>query len=101
TYVTKPIRKDGTIDYVEALNEQLSQGVTKENNAAIGLLDAIGPGAGRMQAHYAAVREKLGLPAAAADAGNKGVDFVTGAPPQWEKTMGRAWIEQDDPETAK
>ena len=99
TYVTKPIRKDGTIDYVEAINEKWSQGVTRENNAAIGLLDAIGPGAGRMRAHYAAVREKLGI--AAAPDGADGADFVTGAPPQWEKTLTRAWIEQDDPETAK
>src|SRR6184192_2449765 len=33
TYVAGPVRADGTIDYVEAINERLSQGVTKENNA--------------------------------------------------------------------
>src|SRR5881394_1999842 len=34
TFVTEPVRADGTIDYVEAINAQLSKGATKENNSA-------------------------------------------------------------------
>src|SRR5436190_1459087 len=38
TVVDGPLRKDGTIGYVHAINEILSDGVTKDNNAAILLL---------------------------------------------------------------
>jgi len=34
---TEPVRDDGTIDYLAALNEKYSQGVTEENNAFRGL----------------------------------------------------------------
>src|SRR5258706_1511518 len=34
TYVTGPERADGTIDYVAAINDRLSKGVTRENNPA-------------------------------------------------------------------
>ena len=43
TYFTEPLKKDGTVDYLAALNKQLSEGVTKENNAAIDMLRALGP----------------------------------------------------------
>lgn len=42
TLVTGPVRPDGTIDYVAALNERASKGVTPENNGAIPFLKAIG-----------------------------------------------------------
>lgn len=44
TRLTAPVRPDGSIDYLAALNEELSKGVTPENNAAIPLLRAYGPG---------------------------------------------------------
>ncbi|HIN95843.1 MAG TPA: hypothetical protein EYN03_09370, partial [Planctomycetes bacterium] len=44
TYVTGPLRKDGTVDYVAALDAIASRGVTVENNAAILLYQIIGPG---------------------------------------------------------
>ena len=43
TYVTGPLRKDGTIDYAAALNEWLSKGVTPENNANVLFWKAFGP----------------------------------------------------------
>ncbi len=43
TYVTGPLRKDGFIDYVTALNERLSKGVTPENNANVLIWKALGP----------------------------------------------------------
>src|SRR4051794_7570902 len=60
TYVSGPVRADGTIDYVEAVNERLAKGVTKENNAAILLLQAemVRDVPGR-EAHYAKVWKKL------------------------------------------
>ena len=44
TYLTQPLRKDGSVDYVAALNERYSQGVTPENNAAVLFWKAVGPG---------------------------------------------------------
>ena len=43
TYLTKPIAKDGYINYERALNEQLSKGVTPKNNATVLFLRAYGP----------------------------------------------------------
>jgi hypothetical protein len=43
TYVTGPLRKDGTVDYAAALNERLSKGVTPENNANVLFWKAFGP----------------------------------------------------------
>jgi hypothetical protein len=43
TYFTGPLRKDGGVDYVAALNRRCSKGVTPENNAAVALWQAVGP----------------------------------------------------------
>src|SRR5690348_16036289 len=62
TYYTAPVRADGTIDYAEAINARLAQGVTPANNAAIPLLDAVETGnAGKVE-HFARLRTKLGAP---------------------------------------
>ena len=42
TYITEPLRPDGYPDYVAALNQRCSQGVTPENNAMIPMLNAFG-----------------------------------------------------------
>jgi acetyl esterase/lipase len=44
TYITGPLRKDGYVDYVAALNQRFRAGVTPENNAAVPFLKAVGPG---------------------------------------------------------
>ena len=43
TVLTEPLRPDGGVDYLKALNEQAGRGVTPENNAAVLLLRALGP----------------------------------------------------------
>lgn len=43
TYITEPLRPDGYPDYVAALNQRMSQGITPENNAAVLLQKAFGP----------------------------------------------------------
>src|SRR5262245_2947460 len=43
TYVTEPVDKDGFIDYAAALNDKLSKGVGKENNAVALLCQVFGP----------------------------------------------------------
>ncbi len=43
TYITGPLRKDGYVNYVAALNQRFRAGVTAENNAALPFLKAMGP----------------------------------------------------------
>ncbi len=44
TLITGPVDEDGYVDYLEAVNRKLSAGVTPENNAAVLLRRAVGPG---------------------------------------------------------
>lgn len=43
TRLTSPLRPDGTVDYIAALNAEASKGVTKANNAAVLLVQVLGP----------------------------------------------------------
>jgi hypothetical protein len=43
TVITKPLRKDGYPDYIAALNEMYSKGVTPETNAVVLFWQAVGP----------------------------------------------------------
>lgn len=43
TRILTPLRNDGYVDYVAALNDLCSKGVTPENNAVVPLQKAIGP----------------------------------------------------------
>src|SRR5262249_43256283 len=43
TYVSGPVRKDGTLDYAAALNQRLSQGVPPDNHANVLFWKAFGP----------------------------------------------------------
>ncbi len=63
TVVMGPVREDGTIDYVAAINQRFSAGVTAENNAAIPILQVIGPGSDpKKSATLAERRAALGMP---------------------------------------
>src|SRR4051794_17143979 len=106
TYFTAPVRADGTIDYVEAINAQLSKGVTPENNAAIPFLDAVEAGERAMPAPYNRLREILGAPAsplkdqvAPPPQGEvDGLDFALHAPWTAEKAPAMAkWLETAKP----
>ncbi len=43
TWATEPLRADGTVEYLEAVNRLFSKGVTPENNACVLLYQAMGP----------------------------------------------------------
>jgi hypothetical protein len=43
TFITEPLRQDGHVDYVAALNQLASKDVTPENNAAVLFCQAFGP----------------------------------------------------------
>ncbi|MBX3439827.1 MAG: hypothetical protein KF861_20220, partial [Planctomycetaceae bacterium] len=44
TVIDGPLRPDGTIDYAAAINDEWAAGVTPDQNAAVDLLRAFGPG---------------------------------------------------------
>jgi hypothetical protein len=43
TYITGPLRQDGYVNYVAALNQQMGKGVTPDNNSAVPFVKAMGP----------------------------------------------------------
>jgi hypothetical protein len=43
TYLTGPVRPDGSIDYLAGVNQRTSEGVTPENNASVLFWQALGP----------------------------------------------------------
>ena len=107
TYFTAPVRADGTIDYVEAINAQLSKGVTPENNAAIPFLDAVEAGDRAMPAHYKRLRDILGAPASTLkghftpppQGEVDGLDFALRGPWTAEKAPAMAkWLEETKPQ---
>jgi hypothetical protein len=61
TYLTEPLRPDGYVDYIAALNRQHSRGVTPTNNAAVLFIKAVGP-AGIKPGHRAEYFRLLGIP---------------------------------------
>jgi len=99
TYVTGPVRKDGTIDYVAATNLRLSKGVTKENNAAIPLLEAVTQTTAGMAPHYAKVRKELGVPEPAADA--KNTNNIPDIGNLLDDTLIAPWTAQKFPEVVR
>jgi hypothetical protein len=96
TYVTGPVRADGTIDYVEAVNERLSKGVTKENNAGILMLQAEMAGEVGRPEHFAKVWKKLGIapPAPVKDAAGND-------PPGLDETLTGLWTADKAPQVAE
>ena len=43
TWATEPVRKNGYVDYFEAVNRHFDRGVTPQNNAVVLLYQATGP----------------------------------------------------------
>jgi hypothetical protein len=97
TFALSPIRDDGTVDYVEAINEQLSKGVTLENNAAIPMLKAIAEGDGFQKAHYARIWAKLGVTPAPPTR----VGIPNKEPPGFGDTLGGPWTQDKAPAVAQ
>src|SRR5262249_37221929 len=60
TDITQPLDAEGYPDYVAAINERMSEGVTAENNAAVLLVQAMGPGSYPSAADKEALK-RLGL----------------------------------------
>lgn len=73
TYIVEPLKKDGRVDYVAALDRRFREGVTPENNAAVLMWKAVGPAeiSTRDRAKYF---KMLGIPPLA-EKGNYFVDY--------------------------
>ena len=96
TYITGPLREDGMVDYIAAINQRCSEGVTPENNAAIPFWRAVGPKSidKKIRKQYF---EKLGI----AELPEKGeylvpldefLPFYNGPkPPEGSKPEGETW----------
>jgi hypothetical protein len=97
TYVTGPVRADGTIDYVEAINAEFAKGVTKENNAAIPVLEAVALRDPGLASHYTLVRAKLSMPAPAASPDNT----PQAQPPDFDKAGEGPWTADRFPAVAQ
>lgn len=46
TRILGPLKEDGSVDYLEAMNRLASEGVTPQNNAAVLIFQALGPNLG-------------------------------------------------------
>ncbi|MEX2112878.1 MAG: hypothetical protein WD845_06810 [Pirellulales bacterium] len=61
TFITSPLRADGSVDYIAAINQRFGEGVTPETNASVLIWHALGP-----QAYDATTRnaffKALGIP---------------------------------------
>jgi len=122
TYILGPLRPDGYPDYVAALNEHASKGVTVENNAAVLLWQAFGPNEINEKARDRFFK-KLGIPPLP-EKGDYLVPFhqyariarETQKPPaeddqsekdaeeddkQFDRALERPWSKQDCPMVAK
>lgn len=98
TWFTEPVRADGTIDYMEALNRRLGAGATKANNAAVTLLEAIGRGRGDRVENFNRVRAKLAMAAVVPDAVGQGAEYIGGLP---DVVHGGPWTADKAPEVAR
>jgi hypothetical protein len=62
TRITEPRMPDGPIDYLAALENHYSEGVTSENNMVVPLLDALGPNALAKSQPRDGITNRLGMP---------------------------------------
>jgi hypothetical protein len=113
TRITAPLRKDGYVDYVAALNEHFRAGVTVKNNAAVLFWQAMGPREINPQ-YREEYFKRLGIPPLAEkgnyyvplnDYAKRGKDAGKPADAerqaktmkQWDVAMSRPWSEKEFP----
>jgi len=101
TRIVEPLRPDGTVDYLAAINQAHSRGVTPENNAAVKLLEAFEPAEFLPDSTRDATLKILGVKPLPA-----GEYFVSvGSSPQAEESYDAAlkgpWQAEERPELAR
>jgi len=113
TYFTGPLKADGTIDFVAAVNEHFSKGVTPENNAArdiIPLLDVLDFGTPPTELRDPILRS-LGLDPADHPVGktfrdvgsyfNRSQNEIEEFNKWYDEALERPWTARELPEVAK
>ncbi len=113
TFFSGPLKKDGTIDFVAAINEHFAKGVTYQNNAAriiVPLLDPKDWG-GSLSKHRSDVLKSLGLDPAQHDGQDSYIEFrtmlanskisETGQGQPYLEGLKRPWSEDEFPVLAK
>ncbi|NQU23273.1 MAG: hypothetical protein HQ567_18495, partial [Candidatus Nealsonbacteria bacterium] len=109
TRITSPLREDGYVDYVAALNEMCSAGVTPENNAIVPLWRAMGPGdiSEKIREDYF---RQLGIPPLTEEGDyfvsfedylrGQGIEESEDTNRQWERSRQGPWSGKDCPAAA-
>lgn len=117
TYVTAPLRPDGTVDYIAAVNDHFRAGLTRENNAAIPILERINTlqyGGYAKEAADLLGASEIAAPASAEDGrfvaydefrakkagGTVGADLRLGWTNGLQSLAGSPWQAKDRPEVA-
>lgn len=122
TFITGPLRKDGYVDYVAALNDAARQGVTPENNAAVPFCKAFGPSEisantrerffrmlgidplpqqGKYIVDFSAYTDRLVKQRAAADQDADQDGYRDKLDKDFDQIMDRPWSKKDFPEMAR
>ena len=90
TYITEPLTPDGLPDYEQFVLNRLREGVTPQNNAAVLLWQALGPGEVDGK-HRSLVAKELGTTIPAADA------LLTPLYSQQNRARIRDWLTHNVP----
>ena len=93
TYISAPLRPDGLPDYIAALNQRSSEGVTPENNVMTLFWQAVGPGE-IDEEHREEYFRLLGIP----EPPEQGDYFITSD--KHEKTILARWAARQSPDEA-
>lgn len=110
TYITAPLDADGYPDYVEAINERLSQGVSREENFWVLMWPAIGNAERSREDYIAAVEQKLEVsiarePRLQDPLQVAGLKWNTPEgdrlKEQWDESLKRPWTADEFPEIAR
>lgn len=113
TYFTGPLKKDGSVDFLAAVNAHFSQGVTPENNAARVIVPLLDPLTWSTDSNHRRddVLRALGLDPAKCDVSNCLVELNTFAKStklnedsfqrQYITAMERPWTADEFPELAR
>jgi hypothetical protein len=113
TYFTGPLKVDGTIDFIAAVNAHFAQGVTPENNAARIIVPLLEPATWGTASNHRRddVLRALGLDPAGSDPAICLVDFLEFAKTlklnedaftrQFATAMERPWTDEKFPELAQ
>lgn len=96
TWITEPVDEHGQVDYVLAVNQTLSQGVTPDNNAMVDYFRIIGP-SGLNQTQQAEVVEWLGEDPFSV---NQSIPSLIEEPPYsaFEELPENPWTTDENPE---